>query len=221
MKKCLFAGFAFAFIFSASANVISHWTFETSKPATAGPVDPEIGNGAATGVHASSSTTYSNPAGYASSESWSANHWAVDDYWQFQVSTLGFENLQVSYSQSGSGTGPRDFNFEYSTDGSTFTVFQSYQLSDADTWNSKSFDLSSMPLFNNAATIYFRLANTSDINFSGSSIGTSGSDRIDNFLVTGTPVARTPESLPSGFCSLALSGFVFLSRKVFLRIQNP
>jgi hypothetical protein len=221
MKKCLFAGFAFAFIFSASANIIGQWTFESSKPLIAGPIVPEIGNGTATGVHASSSTAYSNPAGYASSESWSANHWATGDYWEFQVNTVGFEKIQVSYNQFGSGTGPGNFNFAYSTDGSSFTVFQSYQLSDADTWNSKSFDLSGAPVLDEATTVYFRLINTSPVSINGESIGGTGSDRIDNFLVTGAPVTRTPDTLPFGFAGAALSSFVFFSRKVFLRTQNP
>ncbi|HEU5125773.1 MAG TPA: hypothetical protein VFW05_17110 [Verrucomicrobiae bacterium] len=221
MKNFLFVGFAFAFIFSASANTIGHWTFETSKPTTAGPVASEIGTGTASGVHASSSTAYSNPTGNASSESWSANRWAAGDYWEFQVSTLGSENIQVSYDQYGSGTGPRDFDFAYSTDGSIFTVFQSYQLSGADTWNSKSFDLSATPLLDEASMVYFRLINSSAVSINGGAIGTSGSDRIDNFLITGAAVAHTPDTLPFGFAAMTLTGFVVSSRKFLTRIPNP
>src|SRR5690242_3123267 len=76
------------------AATIATWTFETTAPATAGPFAPEVGAGAATGFHAGA-TTYSSPAGNGSAKSFSSNTWAVGDYYQFQVSTLGQQDIAV------------------------------------------------------------------------------------------------------------------------------
>ena len=113
-------------------TTIADWTFETSQPgltgSNAGPYSPEMGSGTATGHHASNSTVYSSPAGNGSSHSFSSTIWAVNDYYQFEVSTLGLGGINISYDQTSSGTGPGNFLLEYSTNGSTFTPFGSQYI---------------------------------------------------------------------------------------------
>lgn len=186
---------------AAFASTLADWTFETSVPTTAGPYSPEIGSGSASGSHASGSAVYSTPAGNGSSHSYSANYWGVNDYWQFSVSGTGASHIVVAWNQMGSSTGPRDFNFQYSTDGSTFTTFASYSLpSSVTSWSAASSnalsafseDLSSVTALNNAPTIYFRLKDADTTSVNGGTVGTTGTDRIDNFTVTastGTPPA--------------------------------
>jgi hypothetical protein len=103
-------------------TTISQWTFETSLPATAGPYVAELGvsPGSALGFHAGTAT-YSSPLGNGSSHSFSANTWAVNDYWQFSVSTLNYQNIVVSWDQVSSPTGPGTFELFWSTDDSSFT----------------------------------------------------------------------------------------------------
>ena len=48
-------------------------------------------------------------AGNGSTKSLSANNWSVGDYWQLQLSTVGFSGLSLSYDQTGSATGPQGF----------------------------------------------------------------------------------------------------------------
>src|SRR5271165_4431061 len=98
---------ALAFALSAQAqSTIADWTFETSQPATAGPFNPEVGAGSATGSHAGAAV-YSTPAGNGSSHSFSANTWAVGDYYQYQVSTVGDSGtIYLSFDQTSSSTGP-------------------------------------------------------------------------------------------------------------------
>src|SRR5262249_15573774 len=105
---------------NAMAGTIANWTFETSQPVTAGPVAPEAGVGSALGSHAGTST-YSSPAGNGSAHSFSSNVWAIGDYYQFQVSTVGQSQIGLVFDQTSSGTGPRDFKVAYSTNGTTFT----------------------------------------------------------------------------------------------------
>lgn len=183
---------------------IAQWTFETSIPSTGGPVAPEIGSGSATGVHAGAAT-FSSPAGNGSSHSFSANTWAVGDYWQFQTSTLGYSGIKVSYDQTSSNTGPGQNYFQYSTDGNLFhTVGSTYSIvpnaSPNPTWNgttastlySFTYDLSSIAALDNASSVYFRIVNASTTSANGGTIAGTGTDRIDNFTVMVVP---EPQSL--------------------------
>src|SRR5438105_15687052 len=92
---------ALALVFSGAPSAqaqIAQWTFETSAPTTAGPIAPEVGSGSASGSHAGAAV-YSSPAGNGSVHSYSANTWAVGDYWQFQTSTLGSSGISLSWDQ--------------------------------------------------------------------------------------------------------------------------
>ena len=208
---------------TAFADTIAQWTFETSLPATAGPFSPEVGSGSASGFHAGAAT-YSNPVGNGSSHSFSANTWAVNDYWQFQVNTTGFNNVALAWDQTSSNTGPRDFQLQYSTNGTTFTNFGAAYMVLANAapnpvWNATtgsalynfSFDLSSISALNNLATAYFRLLDTSTVSANGGAVAAAGSDRVDNFIVTAAPVSAVP--LPAaawlfGSGILALGGMI-------------
>src|SRR2546425_122973 len=91
------------------ADIIADWTFETSPLAapvtgatqTYGPADAgaQTGGSSASGVHASALTSWSSPVGNGSVHSFSANTWAVNDYWQFQVSTLGYTSIALQWQQ--------------------------------------------------------------------------------------------------------------------------
>jgi len=204
---------------SSQAQTIADWTFETSMPTTAGPFSPEVGAGAATGSHVGGTAVYSHPAGNGSTNSFSANVWAVGDYYQFKVSTVGLSDISISYDQTSSGTGPGQFQLEYSTDGLTFNNIGSaytVQINGApnvawsvSTYNSLytfSDNLSSLVAVNNDATLYFRLADASTASANGGTVGTAGTDRVDNFDVFVTPTPE-PQSLfmVGGFGVLAWS----------------
>lgn len=207
---------------AVSADTLAHWTFETSLPTSSGPFAAEVGSGVATGFHASASAVYSNPTGDGSAESFSSNFWAVGDYYQFQVNTLGYTDVMLSWDQVSSSTGPRDFKLSYSVDGSAFSDVQSYSVrsNSSPAWSSLSragldvysFDLSSLSTLDNQASVYFRLVDISTISASGGTVGTSGTDRVDNFLVTAAPV---PEADTYAFMAvgLGLLGLMMRRRK--------
>jgi hypothetical protein len=200
---------------AAAQAQIAQWTFETSIPLTAGPVAPEIGAGSALGSHVGAAA-YSSPAGNGSTHSFSANTWAVGDYWQFQVNTVGSFNVGISYDQTSSGTGPRDFRLDYSLNGSSWTTFTTYSvLANAapnPVWNAST--SSSLYTFtdnfagavDNQATVYFRLIDNSTTSANGGTVGTGGTDRVDNFTVAVVPEPTTL-SLLGGFGLLALGLF--------------
>jgi len=197
-KRFLAAAAFIAASYAASevmAGTIAMWTFETSQPTTAGPAAAEVGTGSATGSHAGAAV-YSSPAGNGSAHSYSANTWAVGDYWQFTTSTLGSSDIAFQWDQTSSGTGPRDFKVQYSTDGTTFTdVPYSYSVlanaSPNPTWNATTSSpiytslllLNSITALNNQAAIYLRLVDTSTTSAAGGTVATAGTDRVDNVTI--------------------------------------
>lgn len=178
------------------ATVLAGWTFQTSVPLTAGPHAAENGVFAASSF-ASGNTggTWSNPAGWGSTESFSSTDWNVNDYFQFSLNTVGYEKISVSWQQTGSNTGPANFQLAYSTNGTLFTAFGNYNVTN-DGWNTtntpsaseKFFDLSSIAALDNQATVVFRLINTSTVAISSASpVATGGTGRVDNFTVSAIP----------------------------------
>src|SRR5271154_3223660 len=195
----------------AMPNTIADWTFETSQPAAAGPFSPEVGSGSASGSHAGAAV-YSSPAGNGSSHSFSSTVWAVGDYYQFSVSTLGFSGIHVSFDQTSSGTGPGVFGLFYSVNGGAYTQFGANYTVLANaapnpTWNGTSssslynftFDLSSLTTLNNDTTVSFRLIDESTLTPSGGTVGSAGTDRVDNFIISAPEQTSTLVLAALGF----------------------
>ena len=128
-----------------------------------------------------------------------------------------FSGIRLEWDQTSSNTGPRDNRLDYSTDGVNFTTFgPGYTIlanaSPNPTWNSTTFnaiyhysqDLSPVTALNNASTVYFRLIDTSTTSANGGTVGTGGTDRVDNFTIEVVPEPQTL-ALLSGFGILALN----------------
>ncbi len=190
-----------------ASTVIADWTFESSVPSTSGPFAPEIGNGSASAGHAGAAT-YSSPAGNGSAHSFSSNTWTTGDYYQFNVDTANFGGITLTWDQTSSSTGPKDFQLEYSTNGTNFTSFTNYSVlanaSPNTPWSSSGTqnaaytlteDMSSISALSNQANIELRLVQLDATAANGGAIGTSGTDRLDNVTVSGT--ALTPVPLPA------------------------
>lgn len=188
-----------AVVLPAQATVVAHWTFETSKPFTDNVAiypgfSPEIGAGTAFGTHASSGTDWSNPLGNGSPESFSANQWAVGDFFQFEVSLFGFEDAKLSWSQARSSTAPEFFSLSWSVDGSLFTPVLTNAIGTA-SWSGSSVhggsiftaDLSAIGLLVNDSSVFFRLTALS------AATSTSGGVRVDDFLVSASAITPVPE----------------------------
>jgi hypothetical protein len=222
MKRIL-CGFCALLVAAASiqAQIVAQWTFETTSGAITGGgtslsgIVPEVGTGFASGLHANSSTTWSSPSGNGSAHSFNASHWTVGDYFQFQTTTVGYNNIRLSYDQASSSTGPGRGVLQYSTDGSLFTQVGLEYLIQPNgtpntTWNMTTYnpvytftyDLSGIPALNNAASVYFRIVDTQTISAGGGTVGLTGTDRIDNFTLAVVP---EPQGLAvlGGLCLFA------------------
>lgn len=226
MTKNLLAGVALAGLaFSAHADTLVQWTFEglastLSSTGATFSTAASTGTGTASGVHVASATTYSSPSGNGSARSLSATQWAVGDYWQFSFSSVGYTTLSVAYDQTGSNTGPRDFQFSYSTDGTSFTNVGSVYALINGAWSastpvgttSYSYDLSAITALNNNATVFLRVVDASTTSINAGTVATTGTSRVDNFTVIATPVpeASTTAMLMAGLAAL---GFIAQRRR--------
>jgi hypothetical protein len=191
---------------SARAETIANWTFDSLVLGAGNTNSPpngllnnvycDGGNEEASGSHATAGTVYSTPVGNGSAKSINANNWSVGDYYQFTVSTVGFEDINLSYDQASSGTGPASFQLSYAVNGTDFKPFSSMYTVSGSSWTSGSssgastvqFDLSAITALNNSPSVYFHIVDVSTLNINGGQVTTAGTDRVDNFIVTGTLV---------------------------------
>lgn len=178
--------------YEALGTLSTSGTFYTGPAATVGV---NASGSSMSGNHVSAASSWINSGGNGSLTSLSGNNWAIGDYYQFQTSTLGFSAVYVALDQTGSNTGPRDFQLSYSLDGTNFTNFGSvYSLTNATAWSStiykpehtRSFDLSSVAGIAGQSVVYFRTTVATNSSISGTTIGTGGTSRVDNFSVSGT-----------------------------------
>ncbi|MCX6197339.1 MAG: YDG domain-containing protein [Flavobacteriia bacterium] len=184
-------------------TAISKWTFEGITTTGSGSnvaVSAEADQGLQTSGtlfsanHSSASTAWSNPAGNGSAKSVSSNNWATGDYWQFKLNASNYHDLSIAFDQTGSGTGPSTFKVQYSTNGTSYTDLSggTYTL-DATGWSTsnyrsaavRSFDLSSITTLNNKSEVFVRLVNVNTTSNGSGTVATSGTSRIDNFVLTG------------------------------------
>jgi hypothetical protein len=205
---------------AAVQGQIASWSFENSPLGTSPNISTgttyslaaTFGSGTATGVHASSATQYSSPTGNGSAKAFSSNTWAVGDYYQFQVdiSALGSGSFTVVWDHTGSNTGPKNFDLQYSTasDFSSPTTLTSYTITN-DGWSASAAKPVSthqgdtgVANFSAFSAVYFRLVDTASTAISGSP-ATGGTSRIDNFTVAFTPV---PE--PGEYAAMFAGGLV-------------
>jgi len=218
---------------STNAAIIAGWTFETAPPAdladnvTIAGIAADNGSGTASGVHASALTDWTTPSGNGSANSLSSNNWAIGDYYQFEVSTTGFEDFIITWDQTSSGTGPGVFDLEYriGNAGTFTTVLDNYVVlpnqagaPGAGSWGgtaipaySYSVDLSAVSALDNQTLVQFRLTMaTADDAAPPGTVAVAGTSRVDNFVVNGTVPVPEPGTIALG----TLAGLGFLGYRL-------
>lgn len=198
----------------ANADILANWTYEVSVPTTAGPFAAEAGVNAATSQSlGGTGGTYSNPVGNGTVESFSSNGWDVGDYFQFSTSTLGYNGITVQFDQVSSGTGPRDFNLQYSVNGTDFFNIQSYSVLANATpnnfWSSgtyfpeHTYTGAGPAAMDNQATVWFRMTQATTVSANGATVAAAGTSRFDSVIINGNVVPA-----PASVALLGLAGLV-------------
>ena len=124
----------------------------------------------------------------------------------FNVSTLGFSNIVVSFATQGTSTGFNLNQFQYSLDGITFVNFGSaYTPATAFGSVPLVFTLTAIAGLNDNPSAAFRVV------FNGASSAT-GTNRIDNFVVEGSP-SGVPEPATALLLLSGLSGLFGLRKR--------
>jgi len=123
----------------------------------------------------------------------------------FNVSTLGFSDIVVSFATQGTSTGFNNNQFQYSLDGITFVNFgAAYTPATAFGSLPLVFSLTSIAGLNDNVNAAFRIV------FNGASSAT-GTNRIDNFVVEGSP-SDVPEPTTAILLLSGLSGLYRLRK---------
>lgn len=226
------AAFAVAAV-PAQAVTVSQWNFNSVPADTSsatGSLLASIGAGTASLVGGTTATFASGNASGGSSDpdtsandsGWNLTSWAAQGSGdksrgaRFDVSTVGFGNVVVTWDQRHSNTASRFAQFQYSTDGIAFVDFGTAFAADpGDVWyNGRSVDLSSVAGVANNANFAFRVVAAYAPGTSayvaatpGSSYGTAGTWRFDMMTVSAAPVPE-PETYAMLLAGLAALGVV-------------
>jgi hypothetical protein len=191
-------------------NPVSRWTFDNMTFSGTGQT-PTISNGLAdlgdqtenttmNGFHQSASTSWTSPVGNGSLKSISANNWQVGDYFRYSVNTKYTTIIRLTFDQTSSATGPKDFKLQWSIDGINFNDISNYSVpyntnnntnyswtsSNYQSFSTLSFDLSSITEINDQTNVQFRMINNSTSALLGGTIQTDGTSRMDNFTMFGS-----------------------------------
>lgn len=201
MKKLYTLLSVFVLAITASAQTtISQWNFDAATPAAA--MLPSTGSGtfATIGGVEDNLTSGAMPAGNPSTgkaysiktfpEAGAASGTAG---FQFNVSTVGYSNITITFDPRSSNTGSKWQQFEYSINGTAWIVLSNNNGALANDFaNPVSVTLPATA--NNNANFKFRIVSifapsTTDYAPVGTSYGTGGAWRIDNFTVTGSTLS--------------------------------
>lgn len=217
----------------AQADIVSLWDFNSivaDATTSTGSILPALGGGTAAtleGVTASFSAGAgsSDPAGSSDDSGWNTATYASQGTGdktrgvQFNVSTVGLEDIVIGYDLRHSNTSSRYELVQYSLDGIGFTDIATFEGNAGDTWfNGRSVDLSGIAGVNDNASFAFRVVATFApgtgayaASNDGSSYSTSGTWRFDMVTVSAAPVPE-PETYALMLAGLGLVGLVIRRR---------
>ena len=144
-------------------------------------------------------------------------------YWEISLSAKGYENLKISFSSFSSGTGPRDFKLQYSTDNSNFYDVQNGEYKNGSSSGAPSKLNLILPSEINAnENVKLRFLQTSNISVRAGTdkysateqVSSTGTSRLFNILIQGDKTAgneQPPEEETGSVTSYPESGAVIIA----------
>ncbi|MCZ2278364.1 MAG: T9SS type A sorting domain-containing protein [Bacteroidia bacterium] len=171
------------------ATDVAYWQFSSaSAQATGGVNANNLVNITAEG--GTSGITFVAGADPNPDQSVSASNWDNGDntkYWQVVINTENYYDLSLSSVQRSSNTGPRDFKVQYKIGtGGTWTDVAGSEVTVANNFTTGTLSNVLLPAAcSHQAVLYLRWIMTSNTAVNNSSVGVSGTSRIDNIFITG------------------------------------
>ena len=221
------AGLALTAAPSLRAQVFTQWDFNSptgDATTTTGTLEPSVGSGSIALIGGVTSSFASGASNGGSTDPNTTDDsglgvttWAAQGNEnktrgvQFNVSTVGVQDITVSWDQRHSNSSSEYVVFQYSTDGTTFSDFTTFQGQTGDTWfNGRSADLSAIADVDDNPNFAFRIVQSfgaDNLNYEASNqtaaYATTGTWRFDMVTVNATPV---PE--PEEYAAMAAGGLL-------------
>lgn len=196
------------------AGIIAQWNFN-SVPADAntgtGLLTPSLGSGTVSTIGGITTNFFAgdpvfDPAPTADNSGWSTTTYPAQGAGnktrgpQFNVSTVGQQNINVAWSIRLSGTASKYSRLQYTTNGTDFVDFSvPVSLSADSVFERKTNNLSAIPSVNNNANFAFRIvsefestainnANANYVTAGTGNYGAGGTMRYDMMTVYGSPL---------------------------------
>jgi len=213
---------------TASAAVVTQWTFNTSNAALT--LTPYIGTGTASYVGGTAANGTGIAGGWVDDTTAVApvvnNRWSMLTFptasaasgtagAQFAVSTAGYQNLVITFGLRNSNTSSKYAQLQYSTNGTNFADFGNVIEGTGDLFTSVSRDLSALTSTNNNSTFAFRVVSVFAPGTSAyaaakstSTYSTGGTYGFDLVTVNGTAIPS-----PGAVALLGLAGLVARRRR--------
>lgn len=224
---------------SANADTITQWNFNSNPgdaSTTTGSLVASIGTGTVSILGGVTQTFASGSSNGGSSDPVTVDDTGLSTLTyaaqgtrnktagvQYNVSTLGFEDIVLNYDLRHSNTSSRYEQVQYSLDGTSFIDLTTFDGNAGDTWfNNRMINLSSITGADNNANFAFRVVSTFSPNTSAyvastssSAYATSGTWRFDMATVSGAAIAPVPEpeTYAMLLAGLGLMGFASRRRK--------
>ncbi|MCY9666928.1 S-layer homology domain-containing protein [Paenibacillus alginolyticus] len=202
----------------AATETVAGWTFSATNISKASSGTTENQNNAVLILSNNRTPTYSTTSNTIYKDGWAS---PTRGYWEAKFSTLGYSGLSLSSKQYGTNGGPKDFQLEYSLNGTNFVSFSTvYQLATSITQK----DVSLPSEVDNQPVVYIRWVNTSNSSISATNVGSNGTgtitqsngnSRIADIIITGTPLnpgqstAVTGVTLNNTAPSMTVGGSVY------------
>ena len=201
--------------------VIAQWNFNSTTPdgnTSTGNTSPSIGTGTAalvgtTATFATGDATL-DPAGANDNSGWNTTSYPTQGTGnktrgaQFSVSTVGKQNIVVTWSSQSSGTGSKYGRLQFSTNGIDFVDFTSAFINGT-SFTAKTNSLAAIANVNNNENFAIRLvsefestaAATANANYdaadSAKTYGTGGTMRYDMVTISGIAILPSSASAPT------------------------